>query len=143
MVTLCTVRAMRAAPSAVLGRAEEAFGDGHLVSYLPGVAGCLTRRVAWAVGGLCGDRCGRVHARCGAPCLVEVLDGDGPGGPRRLLAFGWVQSGCDPDVHCARGQLRSRRRRAEQVEARAALAYAGDACGHPVANELCPGAPVG
>ena len=95
----------RAAPSAVLGRAEEAFGDGHLVSYLPGVAGCLTRRVAWAVGGLCGDRCGRVHARCGAPCLVEVLDGDGPGGPRRLLAFGWVQSGCDPDVHCARGQL--------------------------------------
>ena len=41
----------RAAPSAVLGRAEEAFGDGHLVSYLPGVAGCLTRRVAWAVGG--------------------------------------------------------------------------------------------
>ena len=60
----------RAAPSAVLGRAEEAFGDGHLVSYLPGVAGCLARRVAWAVGGLCGDRCGRVHARCGAPCLV-------------------------------------------------------------------------
>ena len=43
------------------------------------------------MGGLCGDRCGRVHARCGAPCLVEVLDGDGPGGPRRLLAFGWVQ----------------------------------------------------
>ena len=28
-----------AAPSAVLGRAEEAFGDGHLVSYLPGVQG--------------------------------------------------------------------------------------------------------
>ena len=60
----------RAAPSAVLGCAKEAFGDGYLVSYLPGVAGCLARRVAWAVGGLCGDRCGRVHARRGAPCLV-------------------------------------------------------------------------
>ena len=59
-----------AASPAVLGRAAEAVGDSHLVSYLPGVAGCLTRRVAWAVGGLCGDRCGRVHARCGAPCLV-------------------------------------------------------------------------
>ena len=35
-----------AAPSAVLGRAEEAFGDGHLVGDLPGVAGCLASRVA-------------------------------------------------------------------------------------------------
>ena len=31
----------------VLGCAEEAFGDGHLVGYLPGMAGCLARRVAW------------------------------------------------------------------------------------------------
>ena len=104
-----------AASPAVLGRAAEALGDSHLVSYLPGVAGCLTRRVARAVGGLCGDRCGGFHARRGAPCLVEILDGDGPGGPRRLLAFGWVQGGSDPDVYCARGQLLSRRRRAEQV----------------------------
>ena len=35
-----------AAPSAVLGRAEEAFGDGHLVGDLPGVAGY----VAWQAG---------------------------------------------------------------------------------------------
>ena len=38
-----------AASPAVLGRAEEAFGDSHLVSYLPGVAGCLARRVVWAM----------------------------------------------------------------------------------------------
>ena len=31
----------RAASSVVLSRAEEAFGDGHLVSDLPGVAGRL------------------------------------------------------------------------------------------------------
>ena len=79
-----------AAPSAVLGRAEEAFGDGHLVSDLPGVAGRLARRVAWAVGGRGGDRCGRFHARCGVLCFVEILDGDGSGGSRWLLAFGWV-----------------------------------------------------
>ena len=41
-----------AAPPAVLGCAEEALCDSHLVSYLPGVAGCMARRVAWAVGGL-------------------------------------------------------------------------------------------
>ena len=35
-----------AASPAVLGRAAEAVRDSHLVSYLPGVAGCLTRRVA-------------------------------------------------------------------------------------------------
>ena len=58
-----------AASPAVLGCAAEALGDSHLVSYLPGVAGCLARRVARAVGGLCGDRCGRFHARRGAPCL--------------------------------------------------------------------------
>ena len=38
-----------AASSAVLGRAEEAFGDGHLVGDLPGVAGCLASRVATRV----------------------------------------------------------------------------------------------
>ena len=47
-----------AASPAVLGRAAEALGDSHLVSYLPGVAGCLTRGGARAVGGLCGDGCG-------------------------------------------------------------------------------------
>ena len=77
-----------AASPAVLGRAAEALGDSHLVSYLPGVASCLARRVARAVGGFCGDGCGGFHARGGAPCLVEILDGDGPGGPRRLLALG-------------------------------------------------------
>ena len=71
-----------AASSAVLSRAEEAFGDGHLVSDLPGVAGRLARRVAWAVGGRGGDRAGRPHSFCGLPVLVEILDGDGPGGPR-------------------------------------------------------------
>jgi len=80
----------RAASPAVLGCAEEAFGDSHLVSYLPGVAGCMARRVAWAMGGCGGDRAGRLHAFCGLRVLVEVLDGDGPGGPRRLLALGWV-----------------------------------------------------
>ena len=48
-----------AASPSVLSCAEEAFGDSHLVSYLPGVAGCLARRVARAVGGRGGDRCGR------------------------------------------------------------------------------------
>ena len=51
------------ASPAVLGCAAEALGDSHLVSYLPGVAGCLARRVARAVGGLCGDRCGRFQMR--------------------------------------------------------------------------------
>ena len=88
-----------AASPAVLGRAAEALGDSHLVSYLPGVASCLTGWVVRAVGGLRGDRRGRFHARRGAPCLVEILDGDGPGGLRRLLAFGWVQGGSDPDVY--------------------------------------------
>ena len=77
----------RAAPSVVLSRAEEAFGDGHLVSNLPGVAGRLARRVAWAVGGRGGDRAGRPHSFCGLLVLVEILDGDGPGGPRWLLAL--------------------------------------------------------
>ena len=125
-----------AASSVVLSRAEEAFGDGHLVSDLPGMAGRLARRVAWAVGGRGGDRAGCPHPFCGLPVLVEILDGNGPGGSRRLLSLGWVQGGCDPDVHRARGQRLGRRRRAEQVEARAALAYAGYPCGEPVAAEL-------
>jgi len=79
-----------AASPAVLGRAEEAFGDSHLVSYLPGVAGCLARRVAWAMGGRGGDRASRLHALCCLLSFVEILDGDGPGGPRRLLALGRV-----------------------------------------------------
>ena len=54
-----------AASSAVLGRAEEAFGDGHLVGDLLGVAGCLASRVARAVGGSGGDRAGRPHTFCG------------------------------------------------------------------------------
>ena len=78
----------RAASSVVLSRAEEAFGGGYLVSNLPGVVGRLARRVAWAVGGRGGDRAGRPHSFCGLPVLVEILDGDGPGGPRRLLALG-------------------------------------------------------
>ena len=102
-----------AASPAVLGRAAEALGDSHLVSYLPGVAGCLARRLARAVGGFCGDGCGGFHARGGAPCLVEILDGDGPGGLRRLLAFGWVQGGSDPDVYGFRGQWLSWRGRAK------------------------------
>ena len=132
-----------AASPAVLGCAAEALGDGHLVSYLPCVASCLTGWVVWAVGGRRGDRRGRFHARRGAPCLVEIFDSDGPGGLRRLLAFGWVQGGSDPDVHGFRGQRLSRRRRAKQVEARATLPNAGYACGYPVAVELRPGAPVG
>ena len=79
-----------AASPAVLGRAEEALGDSHLVSYLPGVAGCLARRVAWAVGGRGGDRAGRLHALCGLPTFAEVLNDDGPGGLGWLLALGRV-----------------------------------------------------
>ena len=86
-----------AASPAVLGCAAEALGDGHLVSYLPCVASCLTGWVVWAVGGRRGDRRGRFHARRGAPCLVEIFDSDGPGGLRRLLAFGWVQGGSSGD----------------------------------------------
>ena len=103
----------RAAPPAVLGCAAEALGYSYLVSHLPGVASCLTRWVARAVGGLCGDRCGRFHARRGAPCLVEIFDGDGPGGLGRLLASGWVQGGSDPDVYGFRGQWPSWRWRAK------------------------------
>ena len=88
-----------AASPAVLGCAAEALGDSHLVSYLPCVASCLTGWVVRAVGGLRGDRRGRFHARRGAPCLVEIFDGDGPGGLGRLLASGWVQGGSDPDVY--------------------------------------------
>ena len=79
-----------AASSAVLSCAEEAFGNSHLVSHLPGVTGCLARRVVRAVCGLRGDRCGRIHARRGPPCAIEIFDGDGPGGSRWLFALGWV-----------------------------------------------------
>ena len=74
----------------VLGCAEEAFGDGHLVGYLPGMAGCLARRVAWAVGGRGGNRAGRLHALCGLSTFADVFNGDGPGGLGWLLALARV-----------------------------------------------------
>ena len=63
-------------------------------------------RVAWHAGWRGGDRAGRPHPFCGLPVLVEIFDGNGPGGLRWLLALGWVQGGCDSDVHRARGQMR-------------------------------------
>ena len=144
MVTLCTVRTM----GRPLLRCWAALR--RPLATATWWATCQVWRVAWHAGWL-GPWVASVAMAAAASmravarpaCLVEILDGDGPGGLRRLLAFGWVQGGSDPDVHRARGQLLSRRRRAEQVEARAALAYAGDACGHPVADERCPGALVG
>ena len=62
----------RAAPSVVLSRAEEAFGDGHLVSNLPGVAGRLARRVAWAVGGRGGALLSVCRVALGQPRSLQV-----------------------------------------------------------------------
>ena len=52
---------------------------------LPGKPGCSGR--GWQCGG---DRAGRPHTFCGLLVFVEILDGDGPGGSRWLLALGWV-----------------------------------------------------
>ena len=80
-----------AASPAVLGRAEEAFGDSHLVSYLPGVAGCLARRVAWAMVAVVAIApATSMRSVACSHTFVKILDGDGPGGPRRLLALGRV-----------------------------------------------------
>ena len=95
---------------------------------MPGVAGCLARRVARAVSGCGGDRAGRRHPRCGVTPSTEVCYGYGPGGFGWLPALGRAQGGSDPDAHGVSWQRLSRGLRAEQVEARATLTQAGDTC---------------
>ena len=130
-----------AAPLAMLGGADEAFGYCGLLGRLPGVAGRLAGWVSRAVGGCGGDRAGCGHPWCRVPSSIEVLYGYGPGGLGRLPALGWAQGGRDPDMHGVGWRWLSRRRvGAEQVEARAAFAEVGYPCGDPVAVECCPGA---
>ena len=98
MVTLCTLYGEEygSASPAVLGCAAEALGDSHLVSYLPGVAGCLARRVARAVGGLCGDRCGR-RFPMRAVRFLEAPWAPVPPVPPNLSADSGKKSGCKAD----------------------------------------------
>ena len=101
------------------------------MGYLPGVVGCLARRVVLAVGGGGGDRASRLHAWCGLPTVAEV-------GPlQRWPTLG----GCLPLAGCrvavtlmytalagsggAGGGGLSR-----QVEVRAAFADTGSPCGY-------------
>ena len=132
----------RSAPPAVLRGAGEAFGYSHLMGHLPGVADRLGCWVVLAVRGRGGDRPCCFHTHRGLLIFAEVLNGDSPGCFGRLLSFRRVQGGCDPYMHRICRQLLSWRRRAKEVETRAALANAGYPCGYPVAVELSPGALV-
>ena len=100
----------------------------------------MGRWVVRAVSGCGGNRSGSLHAHCRLPVRSEVLDRDSPGGLGRLLPPSGMKSGGDPYVHSAGRQRWSWRRRAEEVETRAALTNAGEPRGYPVGMKLGPGA---